>query len=59
MLNPYHNAIRQYCELQARRGSNMTLELTAGQLGQGYYYDDFGNDYAGSNGFGGLVVVYA
>ena len=20
MLNPYHNAIRQYCELQARRG---------------------------------------
>lgn len=20
MLNPYHNAIRQYCELQAKRG---------------------------------------
>ena len=50
------NSLRQYCELQARRG---LTELTAGQLGQGYYYDDFGNDYAGSNGFGGLVVDYA
>ncbi|PTQ90277.1 phage tail protein [Agitococcus lubricus] len=47
------------CLIKNSTDNNMTLELTAGQLGQGYYYDAYGNNYAGAHGQAGLIVVYA
>ncbi|PTQ87083.1 hypothetical protein [Agitococcus lubricus] len=39
--------------------TDMVLNLVSGTKGQGYYQDLFGDDYAGHDGTGGLVVVYA
>lgn len=39
--------------------TDITLNLTAGTKGRGYYQNIFGDNYPGHDGTGGLVLVYA